>query len=113
MDEAISHVKSGQITFAARDSEYGGFKIKKNDILAFSSGKLIHKAKDPVKSVVKLINSLVDKNTAFITIIYGHEITEEQADFAFKQIQSKVGSHVDITLINGQQPLDYFIVSVE
>lgn len=113
MNEAIAHVKSGQITFAARDSEYGGFKIKKDDILAFSCGKLLHKAKDPVKSVVKLVHSLADKNTAFITIIYGHGITEEQADAAFKQIQSKVGAHVDITLINGQQPLDYFVVSVE
>lgn len=113
MCEAIAHVKSGQVTFAARDSEYGGFKIKKDDVLAFSDGKLLHKAKDPVKSVVKLVNSLTDKNTAFITIIYGHEITEKQAEIAFNQIQSKVGAHVDITLINGQQPLDYFVVSVE
>ena len=113
MSDAVAHVKSGQITFAARDSEYGGFKIKKDDILAFASGKLVHKAKDPVKSVVKLVHSLTDKNTSFITLIYGNDITEEQADSAFSQIQAKVGSNVDVTLINGQQPLDYFIVSVE
>ena len=113
MSDAIAHVKSGQITFAARDSEYGGFKIKKDDILAFTSGKLVHKAKDPVKSVVKLVHSLTDKTTSFITLIYGNSITEEQAESAFKQIQSKVGSGVDVTVINGQQPLDYFIVSVE
>ena len=113
MSDAVAHVKSGQITFAARDSEYGGFKIKKNDILAFASGKLVHKAKDPVKSVVKLVHSLTDKNTSFITLIYGNGITEEQADSAFSQIQAKVGANVDVTLINGQQPLDYFIVSVE
>ncbi len=113
MSDAVSNVKSGQVTFAARDSEYGGFKIKKDDILAFTSGKLVHKAKDPVKSVVKLVNSLTDKQTSYITIIYGNDITEEQAELAFKQIQSKVGSKVDVTLINGQQPLDYFIVSVE
>ena len=113
MSDAVAHVKSGQITFAARDSEYGGFKIKKDDILAFASGKLVHKAKDPVKSVVKLVHSLTDKSTSFITLIYGNGITEEQADSAFSQIQAKVGSNVDVTLINGQQPLDYFIVSVE
>ena len=113
ISDAVAHVKSGQITFAARDSEYGGFKIKKDDILAFASGKLVHKAKDPVKSVVKLVHSLTDKNTSFITLIYGNGITEEQADSAFSQIQVKVGSNVDVTLINGQQPLDYFIVSVE
>ena len=81
--------------------------------MAFASGKLVHKAKDPVKSVVKLVHSLTDKNTSFITLIYGNDITEEQADSAFSQIQAKVGSNVDVTLINGQQPLDYFIVSVE
>ncbi len=113
MNKALSNVKSGQITFAARDSEYGGFKIKKNDILAFTNGKLVHKAKDPVKSVVKLVHSMVDKKTSFITIVYGSDITDDEANLAFKQIQSKVSSSVDITLINGQQPLDYFIVSVE
>lgn len=113
MSAAIEHVKSGQVTFAARDSEYGGFKIKKDDILAFSSGKLLFKSKDPVKAVVKLVHSLADKHTAFVTIIYGHQITENQADSAFKQIQAKLGARVDVTLINGQQPLDYFIVSVE
>lgn len=113
MNKALSNVKSGQVTFAARDSEYGGFKIKKDDILAFTNGKLVHKAKDPVKSVVKLVHSMVDKKTSFITVVYGNNITDEQANSAFKQIQSKVSSCVDITLINGQQPLDYFIVSVE
>ena len=113
MSDAIDHVKSGQVTFAARDAEYGGFKIKKDDILAFNSGKLLHKAKNPVKSLIKLVNSLTDKKTSFITIIYGHGITEKQAESAFNQIKNKVSTDVDITLINGQQPLDYFIVSVE
>lgn len=109
----ISNTQSGQITFAARNSEYGGFKIKKNDILAFKDRKLIHKHSDPVKSVIKLVNSMVKKGTSFITLIYGHEITQEQAEVAFTHIQNKYGSHIDVTLINGEQPLDYFIVSVE
>ena len=111
--ESIENVQSGQITFAARNSEYGGFKIKKNDILAFKDRKLIHKHSDPVKSVIKLVSSMVKKGTSFITLIYGHEITQEQAEAAFTHIQNKYGSHIDVTLINGEQPLDYFIVSVE
>ena len=111
--ENIANVQSGQVTFAARNSEYGGFKIKKNDILAFKDRKLIHKHSDPVKSVIKLVGSMVKKGTSFITLIYGHEITQEQAEIAFTHIQNKYGSHIDVTLINGEQPLDYFIVSVE
>lgn len=111
--ESISNVQSGQITFAARDSEYGGFKIKKNDILAFKDRKLMHKHSDPVKAVIKLVTSMVKKGTSFITLIYGHEISQEQAETAFNYVQHKYGSHTDVTLINGNQPLDYFIVSVE
>lgn len=111
--ENMSNVQSGQITFAARDSEYGGFKIKKDDILAFKDRKLVHKHSNPVKSVIKLVNSMVNKGTSFITLIYGNDITEEQAETAFEYIQNKYGSHIDVTLINGGQPLDYFIVSVE
>ena len=111
--ESLENVQSGQVTFAARNSEYGGFKIKKNDILAFKDRKLIHKHSDPVKSVIKLVSSMVKKGTSFITLIYGHEITQEQAETAFTHIQNKYGSHIDVTLINGEQSLDYFIVSVE
>lgn len=113
MMESIDNVQSGQVTFAARDSEYGGFKIKKDDILAFKDRKLALKHSDPVKAVIKLIASMVKKNTSFITLIYGQEITEEQAETAFEYIQKKYGAHIDVTLINGGQPLDYFVISVE
>lgn len=113
MMEAGSRVQTGQITFAARNSEYGGFKIKKDDILALNNGKLAFTDKDPVKAVVKLARSLSNKNTSFITLIYGQDITEEQAEYAFKTIKSKAHSHIDVTLVKGEQPVYYFILSVE
>ena len=113
MTNAFMKVCSGQVTFAARNSEYGGFKIKKNDILAFKDGKLIFKTKDPVKAAIRLVHSMVNKNTEFITIMYGHNITNEQADLALEGIKSRISANIDVTLINGQQPLDYFVISVE
>ena len=113
MMQAAGKVTTGQVTFAARDSEYGGFKIKEGEILTLKNGKLTSVEKDPVKAAVKLTKSLCDHHTAFLTLIYGQDITEEQASEAKDAIQRKVGSHVDITLVRGGQPIYYFIISVE
>ena len=113
MMQAAGKVTTGQVTFAARDSEYGGFKIKEGEILTLKNGKLTSVEKDPVKAAVKLTKSLCDHHTAFLTLIYGQDITEEQASEAKDAIQHKVGSHVDITLVRGGQPIYYFIISVE
>ena len=113
MMEAASHVGTGQVTFAARDSEFGGMKIKEGDILALENGKLVFTEKDPVKAISKLTRSMVRRDTSFITLIYGEDVTEAQAEEAKRAIQSRVSSHVDITVVSGGQPVYYFIVSVE
>ena len=52
-------------------------------------------------------------HTAFVTLIYGQDITEQQAEEVKAAVQRKIGSHVDITLVRGGQPIYYFIISVE
>lgn len=113
MLNSLKKVTTGQITFASRDAEFGGFKIKEGEILALSDGKLSFKSKDPVKACIKLISSLVKKDTSFITIIYGEDISSEEADIVYKQIEAKYGHKTDITLINGQQSIYHFIISIE
>lgn len=113
MIAAFSKVHTGQVTFAARDSEFGGFKIKEGEILGLENGKLEYVEKDPVKVALKLTRSMVKKDTSFITIIYGEDITEEQADELQQAVEAKVGSHIEVTLISGEQPVYYFIISVE
>lgn len=113
MTAAFSKVKTGQITFAARDSEFGGFKIKERDILALSDGKLVFIDKDPVKAVVKLAKSLSNKDTEFITLIFGESISLEQAEKAKEMIESALKNKIEVTLINGEQPIYHFVISVE
>lgn len=113
MTEAINNIATGQVTFAARDSEFGSTKIKEGDIIALENGKLVFKDKDPVKATVKLVKDMVKKDTSFVTLIYGEEITEAQANLALQAIQSRINSSVDVTLIKGDQPLYHFLVSVE
>ena len=113
MMEAASRVETGSVTFAARDSEYGGHKISEGDILGLENGKLVLIERDVVHTCSKLTRSMVNRNTSFITIIYGSDVTEEQANDAYNRIKSKVSSDIEITLVNGGQPVYYFLISVE
>ena len=56
---------------------------------------------------------MVNRSTSFITIIYGEEITEAQANDAYNRIKSKISNDIEVTLVNGGQPVYYFIISVE
>ena len=112
MMEAAANVKTGQVTFAARDSEFGGHKIKQNDILGLDNGKLELVEKDPVNAAYKLIKSMTDKNTSFVTVIYGNDITEEEANGLLERLENKF-KNIEFTLLNGLQPVYYFIISVE
>ncbi len=112
MIKTISRVKTGQVTFAARDSEFGGIKIKEKDILALADGKLLFSAKDPVKAVVKLVKSMLGKDSEFVTIIYGEDISQKQAELARDMILS-LKHQSEVTLINGGQPIYHFITSIE
>lgn len=91
----------------------GSTKLREGDIIALNNGKLVFKDKDPVKAAIKLTKEMVSKSTTFITIIYGEKVSEAQANLAYDAIQAKYGSSVDITLVNGGQPLYYFLISVE
>lgn len=110
---SASKVKTGQITFAARDSEFGGFKIKEKDILALCDGKLMFVEKEVVNAAVRLVKSLADKNTEFITLMYGESVSLQQAERAKEMIESVLKNQVEVTLVNGQQPIYHFIISVE
>lgn len=113
MTNAFAKVSTGQITFAARDSDFDGHKIKKGEILALGNNKLMFSDSDLEKSVVKLTKSFVNKSTEFITLIYGEDVSAEQADKMVELVKSKVGNNIEVMLIDGGQPVYYYIISVE
>ena len=112
MTEALENVSTGQITFAARDSDYEGHSIKKGEILCMDNGKLTYVEKDLAKAAFKLTKRLVKGDSSFVTVIYGADVTEETAEKLVSQIENKFGN-VDVNLINGGQPVYYYIISVE
>ncbi len=113
MKSAAEQVATGQVTFAARDSDFDGFKIKKGDILAMENGKLSFTEHDFMRATVKLTRLMCKKDTAFVTLYYGESVSEEQAESVREVLENKLGSDIEVTTIRGGQPIYYFIVSVE
>lgn len=113
MTKAFEKVSTGLVTFAARDSELEGHSIKEGEILALDNGKLAFTEKDVNKAVLKLCKKLAKGDVSYITLIYGSDVTEENAEQTQKLIQSKLSDKIEVMLINGGQPVYYYIISAE
>ena len=114
MTRALDHVSTGQITFAARDSDFDGHKIKKGEILGLDNGKLSFTEKDVTKAVTRLTAKLAKRaETSFITVIYGADVSDSQAQEAYEALTAKLPNDVEVNLVNGGQPVYYYIISAE
>lgn len=113
MTKSLDTVSTGLVTFAARDSDFEGKSIKKGEILALDNGKLAFAEKDIHKAAYKLAKRLMNSSSSFINIIYGADIAEKDAEELFEHVKSKAGSNAEVMLINGGQPVYYYIISVE
>lgn len=113
MQKAAERIATGQVTFAARDSDFDGHKIKQGEIMAMTGGKISFVDTDVEKATMKLVKSMIKRDSEFVTVIYGEDVTESQAASLEEQLNEKFGSKVEITFVNGGQPVYYYIISVE
>lgn len=113
MTKALDNVGSGSITFAVHDSDFEGKQIKKGEILAMENGKLAFVEKDVTKALIKITKKLIRSGSSYITIIYGSDVTDETAQAAFEALRAKISDDIEIVLVNGGQPVYYYLISVE
>ncbi len=113
MTKAFERISTGLVTFAARDSEFEGHQIKSGEILALDNGKLSFTEKDVNKAVLKLCKKFAKGDISYITLIYGADVTEENAEQTKQYIQSKLNDKIEVILVNGGQPVYYYIISAE
>lgn len=113
MTKALDRVGTGTVTFAVRDSEFDDKKIRQGDILAMENGKLALVERDVKKALVRITKRLVKGDSSYITVIYGSDVTDDDAQEAYELLKSKLGDDLEIVLVNGGQPIYYYIVSVE
>lgn len=113
MNDALSSVATGQVTFAARDSDFDGHRIKEGELLAMKEGKMIYTGKDMDVICGRLAKALATKDTSMVTVYYGEDISETQAEEIRKVIESKLPSTIEVATVYGGQPVYYFIISAE
>jgi hypothetical protein len=113
MTKALDNVGTGAVTYAARDSHFEGKKIKSGDIIAMENGKLAFTEKETAKALVKLTRKMVKGDTSYITVIYGSDVTDDEAESALDTLREKINDDIEIGLVSGGQPVYYYIISVE
>jgi hypothetical protein len=112
MKNAIKEVKSGQITFAIRNTQVNNLEIKKDDIIGLYEGKIVAVGKNINEVTIKLINEMIDENDELITLFAGQDISDEEIEKIQDMLEDKF-SNIDIETHYGGQPLYYYIIAVE
>ncbi|WP_425540095.1 DAK2 domain-containing protein [Microaceticoccus formicicus] len=112
MSEAIEEVKTLQVTYAVRDSENNGIKINKGDFIGLLNGNIVLSTSEILETCLSLVDKSIDEDDSLITIFYGADTDEKVAEELVKRIEEKYGDF-DVELVKGNQPVYYFIISVE
>ena len=112
MTEALQNVHTAEVTYAARDSDCGGFTIKQGDYLALEEHQLFGTDQDLDTLLTRLAQAPEHQDAGFITIFYGEDVTEEQAQKA-ADIFTEACPSAEINLLPGGQPVYYYMISAE
>ena len=112
MSGAISGVSTAQITYAARNSDFDGFAINEGDYLSLLDGKLFGTNQDISVMLEKLAEKAAEKAAEFVTLFYGEDVTEEQAQEAERLFAEKC-PNAELSVLPGGQPVYYYIISIE
>ena len=101
--KAVNDIKAGKIEY----------RLDKTNIIHVPVGKVSFTEQNLSKCMQRLVKGMVNRDSAFLTLIYGEDVTEEQANAIYAELNEKFGDKLEITLVNGGQPVYYFILSVE
>lgn len=112
MTNAFAHVKTGQVTFAVRDTSIDGVEIRKDDYMALAEGKIILSTPKMLDAAQKVVTDLVDEDSEIITIIYGEDASEAEANELASFIEENYPD-AEVEIVEGKQSLYPFILSIE
>ena len=112
MTQAIGHVATSEITYAARDSDFDGFAISQGDYLALCEHQLFGTDRDLSALLERLAQSQPQQEASFINIFYGEDVAEADAQKALDIFQRNC-PNAEITLLSGGQPVYYYLISAE
>ena len=112
MLEEIALVKTGQVTYAVRDTEIDGKEIKQDDYMGIGDKSILSVGKDLKETTLEMVDAMVDEDSAIVSIYYGSDAEEAAAEALGSAIEEKYPD-VEVEINNGGQPIYYYVISVE
>ncbi len=112
MMEAIKNVHSSQVTYAVRNTKVNGFSLKEGDIIGLNDKAIIAKGKEIGETVVKLVDKQMNDDIVTVTLFFGNDVKEDEANILVGKIQEKY-PNCEVSALYGGQPVYYYIISME
>ena len=112
MEAAIDTVKTGQVTFAVRDSVFDGKPIAEGNILGIADGKIVTVEDNIEETALNLVDHMLDETSEIITLFYGEDVSRDQAEQVAASLEN-AHPDCDVELHSGGQPLYFFIIAIE
>lgn len=112
MEDVIQTVKTGEVTYAVRDTVIEGTKIQKGDYMGIGDGKILANGPDMQKAAMEMVQQLVDEESSLITVYYGSDVSQDEADAFCADLEEQF-EDCEIESQTGGQPIYYYIISVE
>ena len=112
MKEAMKSVKSGQITYAVRDTQIEGLKINKDDFIGISEKKIVNTHTDLLEAAKELLAHMIDEDSEMVTVLAGEDASERETDELISYLENQFAD-VELDIHKGGQPLYSYIFSVE
>ena len=112
MMEAVGDLTTGQVTYAVRDTEMDGIAIKKGDYIGISGKKILAKGQSINETTVEMIEKMVDEDATFVSLYAGEDVSEADAE-ALEESLEEAFSDMDVEILRGDQPIYYYLISVE
>ena len=112
LKESLEMVKTGSVTYAVRDTEMDGIEIKEGNMLGLVESKIKAVGEDYFEVAKEILESMIDEDSELITIFYGKDVDESKMEEFIAELEDKYDDF-DVQCYKGDQPLYYFIMSVE
>ena len=112
MEEAISNVTSGEVTYSVRDTEIGGVKINTDDYMGIANGKIVISTKERRDALKSLLSDCINEESHMVTFFYGKDVKDEEVA-ELEEITTAINPNVDVEIIDGKQEIYSYIIAVE
>lgn len=112
MMEAVGDLTTGQVTYAVRDTEMDSIAIKKGDYIGISGKKILAKGQSINETTVEMIEKMVDEDATFVSLYAGEDVSEADAE-ALEESLEEAFPDMDVEILRGDQPIYYYLISVE